>query len=112
MKEIKSHFFWYEEGEPGAKFEKEHAPLGWYLENELHFGTEQCDEILELIKCIKLGEIPECEIPGNENVLQLTPFSAEIKNHHFDPPRVATIPLKKFEKTMVNWNAFLSQRKK
>ena len=60
----KYNFFWYENGEPGAKFDVEGALIGRYLENELMYGPESCDEILYEIKGIESDTIPSVEIDG------------------------------------------------
>ena len=107
----KYNFFWYKNGEPGAKFDVEGAPIGWYLENELRYGPESCDEILYEIKRIESDAIPRVEIDGNENVLWIDPFNVKISNHYFKPPKVITLSLGEFKIIIEQWRTFMSTPK-
>ena len=104
----KYNFFWYDTGEPGAKFDVEGALIRWFLENELWCGPESCDEILYEIKRIESGAIPCVEIDGNQNVLWIDVFNVKISNHYFKPPKVITIPLGEFKIIIEKWRTFLS----
>ena len=107
----KYNFFWYENGEPGAKFDVEGEAIGWYLENELRYGPESCDEILYGIKRIESDAIPSVEIDGNESVLRIDTFNVKISNHYFKPPKVVTLPLGEFKIIIEQWRTFLSTPK-
>jgi uncharacterized protein YacL (UPF0231 family) len=107
----KYNFFWYENGEPGAKFDAEGAPIGWYLENELRYGPESCDEILYEIKRIESDAVPRVEIDGNESVLWIDTFNVKISNHYFKPPQVITLSLGEFKIIIEQWRTFMSTPK-
>jgi hypothetical protein len=101
-------FFWYDKGEPGARFQGEEVPIGWFLENELSLGPEACDTILDEVNRIESGAIPCVEIPGNENALWIGPLSAQIRNHYFNPPKAITLPLGEFKRIVEQWRTFLT----
>ena len=103
----KFDFFWYDEGQPGARFQGEEAPIGWLFENELSAGPEACDAVLAEVNRIESGIIPFVEIQGNENVLWIGPLSAQITNHHFNPPKATTFPLGEFKGIVEQWRDFL-----
>jgi hypothetical protein len=102
------NFFWYDNGEPGAKFDVEGAPIGWFLENELRSGPESCAEILYEIKRIESDAIPSVEMDGNQSVLWIDTFNVKISNHYFNPPKVITLPLGEFKIIIEQWRTFMS----
>jgi len=97
---INIKFYKDSEGYFKADIDVEHQLLGQYLESEIQGVAGICEDVLNIIKEIELGDRALIEAVGNGYGLRLTAITATIWSEFTETELVLEIPLSDFKQVL------------
>ncbi|WFQ80401.1 hypothetical protein PXH59_04400 [Xenorhabdus sp. SF857] len=102
-------FFIDKDGYPGVDIEYDRHVLADFLSGDIQGSMYSVDELIDLCKSVKSGEIPQWEGTGNAHTVTIKPDGVEIFNEYTEEILIIST-IEEFKGYLEKWKELLLSR--